>query len=142
MALPHAHLLDVIDVGPLGDSLHESVSTSLIRTGRLQLLHLVLPAHRDQPLHQVEEECVLHCLEGTVEVTMPGGPRRLQAGQLLVLPASQPHGLRARTDCAVLATILLRQAPEAGAGEAADADADRHGEAGDAGGEAARRGGA
>lgn len=112
MALPHAHLLDVIDVGPLGDSLHDSVSTSLIRTGRLQLLHMVLPAHRDQPLHHVDEECVLHCLEGTVEVTLPGGPRRLQAGQLLVLPASQPHGLRARTDCAVLATILLRQADD------------------------------
>ena len=120
MALPHAHLLDVIDVSPLGDSLRDSVSTSLIRTGRLQLLHMVLPAHRDQPLHHVEEECVLHCLEGTVEVTLPGGPRRLQAGQLLVLPASQPHGLRARTDCAVLATILLRQADDQSPGRSPD----------------------
>ncbi len=117
MALPHAHPLDIIDVTPLGASLRESVSTSLIKTGRLQLLHLVLPAHKDQPLHQLGEECVLHCLEGVVEVTMPGGARRLQAGQLLVLPASQSHGLRARTDCAVLATLLLR-----------------HGDAGDHGG--------
>ncbi len=109
MALPHAHPLDIIDVTPLGESLKESVSTSLIKTRQLQLLHLVLPAHKDQPLHQVNAECILHCLEGVVEVTMPGGVRRLQAGQLLVLPAAQSHGLRARTDCAVLATLLLRQ---------------------------------
>jgi quercetin dioxygenase-like cupin family protein len=108
MALPHAHPLDVMDVSPLGDRLHDAVSTSLIRTERIQLLHLVLPAHRDQPAHQVDDECVLHCLEGTVEVTLPGGVRRLRAGQLLVLPAAQPHGLRARTDCAVLVTILVR----------------------------------
>lgn len=109
MALPHAHPLDIISVTPLGEALADAVSSSLIKTGRLQLLHMVLPAHKDQPLHQLEDECILHCLEGLVEVTMPSGVRRLQAGQLLVLPAGQAHGLRARSDCAVLATLLLRQ---------------------------------
>lgn len=116
MALPHATLLDVIDVTPLGPRLIETASTSLIKTERLQLLHLVLLAHQDMPMHHVDEECVLQCLEGTVEVTMPGGTRRLQAHQLLVLPAGQVHGLRARTDCTVLATLLLRQ------GDAGDRD--------------------
>ena len=117
MALPHAHPLDVIDVSPLGPGLLDAVSTSLIKTDRLQLLHMVLPAHRDQPMHQVEEPCTLHCLECVVEVQMPGGTRRLQAGQLLVLPAGQPHALRARTDCAVLATLLLRAGDAGGQGD-------------------------
>ena len=39
MALPHAQPLDVIDIGPLGPGLHDAVSTSLIKTERLQLLH-------------------------------------------------------------------------------------------------------
>jgi quercetin dioxygenase-like cupin family protein len=108
MALPHALPLDVIDVRPLGPALLEAVSTSLIKTQRIQLLHLVLPAHRDMPLHHVDDECTVHCLEGTVEVTMPGGVRRLQAGQLLVVPAREAHGLRARSDCAVLVTLLLK----------------------------------
>ena len=43
MALPHAQLLDVIDVRPLGDALADAVSTSLIKTEHVQLLHLVLP---------------------------------------------------------------------------------------------------
>jgi quercetin dioxygenase-like cupin family protein len=108
MALPHADLLDIINVSPLGDALAQAVSTSLIKTGRVQLLHMVLRAHQDQPQHHVEDECTLHCLEGDVEVVTPGGTRRLRAGQLVVLPAAQKHSLRARADSAILVTLLLR----------------------------------
>ena len=108
MALPHARPLDVVNVAPLGDKLSEAVSTSLIKTGRLQLLHMVLPAHKDQPFHHVDEECTIHCLEGTVEVVTGAGVRQLRAGNLVVLPAKEQHSLRARTDCAVLVTLILR----------------------------------
>ena len=121
MALPHAQPLDVIGVRPLGDGLAAAPSTSLLKTDRLQLLHLVLPAHKDQPEHHVDDECTIHCLEGDVEVVMPGGSRRLGPGQLVVLPAQQRHSLRARSDCAVLMTLLLQ-----------------HGDAGDHGGAGAQ----
>jgi quercetin dioxygenase-like cupin family protein len=107
MALPHAELLDVINVAPLGPNLKEAVSTSLIKTDRLQLLHLVLPAHKDMPEHHVDEQCTIHCLEGTVEVVWPGGVRQLRAGNIVVLPGKERHSLRARTDCAVLLTLVL-----------------------------------
>jgi quercetin dioxygenase-like cupin family protein len=107
MALPHAKPLDVIRVQPLGPALIDAFSTSLLKTERLQLLHLVLPAHHDQPEHHVDDECCLHCLEGDVEVAMPGGSRRLQPGDLVVLPGRQPFSLRARVDSAVLLTLLL-----------------------------------
>ena len=32
----------------------------------------------------------------------------MREGNLLVLPAKQKHSLRARTDCAVLVTLVLR----------------------------------
>jgi quercetin dioxygenase-like cupin family protein len=121
MAIPHARPLDVINVSPLGDKLQGSVSTSLIKTGRLQLLHMVLPAHKDQPFHHVAEECTIHCLEGTVEVVTGQGTSRLDAGNLVLLPARQQHSLRARTDCAVLVTLVLD-----------------HGDAGDDGGAGTR----
>jgi len=108
MALPHAQPMDVINVAPLGQSLPDTVSTSLIKTGRMQLLHLVLRAHQDQPEHHVDDECSIHCLEGDVEVVTPGGSRRLGPGNVVVLPARQRHALRARTDCAVLVTLLLQ----------------------------------
>jgi quercetin dioxygenase-like cupin family protein len=107
MALPHAQPMDIISVNPLGDTLPDAVSTSLIKTDRLQLLHLVLRAHQDQPEHHVEDECTVQCLEGVVEVVTPGGVRQLRAGNLLLLPGGERHSLRARTDCAVLVTLLL-----------------------------------
>jgi quercetin dioxygenase-like cupin family protein len=107
MALPHAQPLDVINVEPLGAKLRGAVSTSLIKTARVQLLHLVLREHQDQPEHHVDDECTIHCLEGVVELVMPGGIRHLRPGNVVVLPAGEKHSLRARTDCAVLVTILL-----------------------------------
>jgi quercetin dioxygenase-like cupin family protein len=108
MALPHASPLDVIDLDPLDSTVHEAVSSSLLKTKRLQLLHLVLPAHLDQPEHHVGDECTIQCLKGDVDVRMPGGSRRLGPGQLVVLPARQRHSLSARADSAVLVTLLLR----------------------------------
>jgi quercetin dioxygenase-like cupin family protein len=108
MALPHAQLLDVINVRPLGDKLIDAFSTSLLKTDRIQLLHLVLPAHFDQPEHHVDEECVVHCLEGDVEVVTAGGSRRLGPGQLVVVPGKQRHSLSARADSAVLVTLMLQ----------------------------------
>jgi len=108
MALPHAQLLDVINVAPLGPNLRSAVSTSLIKTQRIQLLHLVLPAHHDVPQHHVGDECSIHCLEGEIEVVTPGGTRHLRPGNLLVLPAGEPYSLRARRDSGVLMTLLLK----------------------------------
>lgn len=107
MALPHASHLDVINVAPLGEQLKGAVSTSLIKTGRMQLLHMVLAAHQDQPQHHVADECTIHCLEGEVEVVLNGGVRKLRGGQMVLLPAGEKHSLRARSDCAVLVTLLL-----------------------------------
>jgi len=116
MALPHASPLDIINVAPLGEKLHQSVSTSLIKTDRIQLLHLVLPAHKDMPEHFVDDESTIQCLEGVVEVVMGSGVRQLKAGNVIVLPAKQKHVLRARTDCAVLVTLLLDEGDAAHGG--------------------------
>ena len=109
MALPHAQHLDVINVAPLGDQLHGQVSTSLIKTGRIQLQHLVLAENQDIPQHHVDDECTIHCIEGDVEVVMGAGVRRLRAGNVIVLPAKQQHGLRARAESAVLVTLILNK---------------------------------
>ena len=127
MALPHAQLLDVINVGPLGDELRGTVSTSLIKTDSIQLLHLVLGAHQDQPQHHVDKECVIHCLEGEVEVVTGSGVRKLRAGTVIVLPARQQHALRARVQSAVLLTLLLDKGDAGdggGAGHRRDPDKD------------------
>lgn len=119
MAIPHASPLDVVSVAPLGENLHDAQSTSLIKTERIQMLHLVLPAHKDRPIHHVDDECILHCLEGVVEVVLGTGTKQLREGNVIVLPARQRFALRARTDCAVLMTLLLEE------GDAGDGGGDR-----------------
>jgi quercetin dioxygenase-like cupin family protein len=109
MALPHAQLMDVINVGPYGQELKGQVSTSLIKTGRIQLLHLVLAPHQDQPQHHVDDECTIHCLEGEVELVTGAGVRKLRPGNVIVVPAKERHSLRARTEAAVLVTLLLHE---------------------------------
>jgi quercetin dioxygenase-like cupin family protein len=125
MALPHAQHLDVINVAPLGEQLRGTVSTSLIKTDRIQLLHLVMAANQDQPQHHVDDECTIHCLEGVVELVTGSGVRRMQAGNVVVLPAKQQHALRARTEAAVLVTLVLRGGDagnQGGAGHRTDPD--------------------
>jgi len=127
MALPHAKLLDVINVAPLGPELEGQVSTSLIKTDRIQLLHLVLAPHQDLPQHHVDDECTIHCLEGEVEVVMGAGVRQLRAGNVVVLPPREQHSLRARSTAAVLVTLLLRGGDagnQGGAGHRRDLDKD------------------
>ncbi|HEX7889081.1 MAG TPA: cupin domain-containing protein [Ramlibacter sp.] len=109
MALPHAQPLDIINVAPLGEKLHGQVSTSLIKTERLQLQHLVLANNQDIPQHHVDDECTIQCLEGDVEVVMGAGVRRLRPGNVIVLPARQQHGLRARAESALLVTLILNK---------------------------------
>lgn len=108
MALPHARPMDVIDLAPLGARLPATPSTSLIKTDSLQLLHIVLHDGQDQPLHRVAGESVLHCLEGRVELVWPGGVQPLQPGRVVLLPGGQVHALRARSDAAVLVTLLTQ----------------------------------
>ena len=114
MALPHAQLLDVINVGPFGDQLPGQVSTSLIKTERIQLLHMVLAPNQDVPQHHVDDECTLPCLEGLVEVVTGAGVRQLRAGNVLVLPALERHSVRARDQVSALLVTLVLRAGDAG----------------------------
>jgi len=59
-------------------------------------------------------------------VVTGGGVRQLRPGNLLVVPAKEQHALRARTDCAVLVTLVLSQG-DAGHGGGAGARTLREG---------------
>ncbi len=107
MALPHAQPLDIIDVRPLGPGLRNAVTTSLIKTPTLQLMHLVLQAGLGLPEHSVAGAISVQCLEGEAVVTTPSRICHLGAGRLVVLEGGEPHAVRAVTDASLLVTVLL-----------------------------------
>ncbi|MDR0225934.1 MAG: cupin domain-containing protein [Burkholderiaceae bacterium] len=102
MALEHASPRQAIDLHA-HDGL--AISTSLLRTDHLQLLRLVLPAGHTLPQHHVRGDLTLHCLAGEADVATAAGHCSLAPGMLVMLPAGEPHALRALSDCVVLVTL-------------------------------------
>lgn len=109
MALVHALPLDVISVRPLAAQLLEVKTHSLLKTDKLQLMRVVLAAGQTMPQHHVSGEITIQCLEGEVLVSTPRRVCPLAAGELLVLPAHEPHALKASTQASLLVTVLLNQ---------------------------------
>ena len=107
MALQHAQPLDIIDVRPLGAELHQAVTTSLLKSPALQLMRLVLRAGEGMREHRVAGAVTVQCLEGEAVVTASSRRCRLNAGQLVMLPESEPHAVQALTDSSLLVTVLL-----------------------------------
>jgi quercetin dioxygenase-like cupin family protein len=107
MAIPHAQPMDVVDVRPLGSGIHSSRTATLVKTDRLELIRLVLPAGKTLPEHEVAGEITVQCLEGHVEFRSGDVIRGLSAGQLVYLSGASKHSLSAVDDSSLLLTILL-----------------------------------
>lgn len=110
MGIPHAASGQIVDVRPLGKSLAQSVTTTLVKTDRLEVIRLVLPAGKEIPSHKVPGEITVQCLEGEVEFSTGGQSQVLSAGQLLYLRGNEPHSLKGIQDASVLVTIQLHGA--------------------------------
>jgi len=63
---------------------------------------------KDQELseHTAPFDALVHVLEGEAEVTISGKPFVLSAGDAIVMPANEPHALRARQRFKMLLTMI------------------------------------
>lgn len=104
MALKHAQLLEVIDL--LAVAAQSAKAVSLLKTEHLQLMRIVLAAGQALPEHHVTGEVTIQCVSGEVAVCTPGRMNRLVAGQMIVLPAAEPHSVQATVDSVLLVTAL------------------------------------
>jgi quercetin dioxygenase-like cupin family protein len=109
MAIPHAKSGEVIDLRPMGEALAHAVTSTLVKTDRLEIIRYVVPAGKEWHGHQVAGEITVQCLEGRVAFTAGGTTRELAAGQMVYLAGNEPHSLRGIEDASVLVTILLHQ---------------------------------
>ncbi|MGH7135262.1 MAG: cupin domain-containing protein [Pirellulales bacterium] len=108
MAIHHAAPAEVFDVRPLGATLRESKTSTLVKTGTLEVIRIVLPAGKQLPPHQVDGEITVQCLEGCMAFDVEGTEHELAHGQMLYLAGGATHALRGIEDSSVLVTILLR----------------------------------
>jgi quercetin dioxygenase-like cupin family protein len=82
-------------------------SSLLAKTPVLEVRRLVLARGRAIPTHHAKGEITVHCLEGRITFTAGDHDHDLKAGQLLILPAGQPHALVGLEDAVVLVTKVL-----------------------------------
>lgn len=63
---------------------------------------------KDQGLseHTAPYDALVHILEGEAEVTISGQPYSLKAGEAIIMPANEPHALRATQKFKLLLTMI------------------------------------
>lgn len=105
-SIQHAESGEVIQLD-LGATLGGSKTTTLVKTGDLELTRLVLPAGKEIASHKAPGEITVQCLEGRVAFTSSGTTQELTAGQLLYLAAGEPHAVKGIEDSSLLVTILI-----------------------------------
>jgi len=108
MSTPLSQPSEVIDLRPLGSAIAQSKTRAVIKTDRMELIRLVMPAGKTIAEHRAPDEITVHCLEGKIAFTTLGVTTELSAGQLMLLPSAQPHALQAIDDSSVLVTLLLK----------------------------------
>lgn len=57
--------------------------------------------------HTAPFDALVICLEGEAEVTISGSPAPVRRGEMIVLPANEPHALRAQSPFKML-LIMIR----------------------------------
>ena len=56
--------------------------------------------------HTAPFDALVHVLEGEVEITIAGKLHRLQSGEMILMPAQQPHALRAMQRFKMILTMI------------------------------------
>lgn len=109
MALQHASSGDKIALSRNDDDIAFFTSVALVKTPHMELIRLVLPKERPMPLHRVDGEVTLQCLEGELEVDAHDRITNLKPGEMLYLAGGVPHAVRAVQDAVGLMTILIER---------------------------------
>ena len=107
MAIPHARPGEVVDVRPLGAGLATAKTSTLLKTEKVEIIRLVMDAGKVLAEHKARGEITVHCLEGKLAFTALGLAQELTAGQLLYLPAGEPHSVKCLENASFLLTILV-----------------------------------
>jgi quercetin dioxygenase-like cupin family protein len=113
---PRPKISGVIDVLSDGPAQQGAPPSSLAKTEMLEVRRLTLPKGRAIPTHKALGEITVQCLEGRIAFTASGVTREVRVGQLIVLPAGEPHSLVGLEDSTLLVTKVLLHPPSSPSG--------------------------
>src|SRR6478752_10676191 len=82
------------------------VSRTLLKRGGGTITLFAFDEGQGLSEHTAPFDAVAHVLEGEAEITIAGTPLRSTTGELVLLPANQPHAVHARTRFKMLLTMI------------------------------------
>ena len=97
---------------PLGKTIRDAESETLMESDRLELIRLVIPAGKKIPPHRAPGDITVQCIEGRVAFEHDGHSLELRPGDLLHLCPQETHALEGIDDSSVLVTRLRPHADE------------------------------
>jgi nucleotide-binding universal stress UspA family protein/quercetin dioxygenase-like cupin family protein len=98
---------ELVEAGPLSGSLSSAHTRTLFRSDAVEVVRLIVHAGAELPEHTSRGETTLQCLEGRVALTALGKTQILKGGNLLGLPAGEPHALKGIENASLLLTIVV-----------------------------------
>jgi nucleotide-binding universal stress UspA family protein/quercetin dioxygenase-like cupin family protein len=97
---------EIISVRPLGAELATAETRSLVKTGAVEVVRMIVRAGKNIPEHRTTGQLLVQCLEGRVILTALGKAQTLRAGDFIYLPAGERHEVRGIEESALLLTIV------------------------------------
>ena len=82
------------------------VSRTLIKKPAGTVTAFAFDAAEGLSEHTAPFDALVLVVEGDAEISISGSPRRVRAGELLKLPAGQPHSVRAMTRLKMLLVMV------------------------------------
>lgn len=106
MALEHAVSGQIFNLDPLGASLKDATTRSIVKTDSFQAIRLIVRAGERIPEHKVEGAIMLHCLEGAARLETSDGTIALKANDWVYLDGGVLHTVCGDKDSSLLLTII------------------------------------
>ncbi len=105
-AEPQTNPGEIITVRRSGPALTKTRSEKLVRTEAFELIRLFVPAGKELAEHRAPGTLIFECREGRVAFTALGKSQNVEPGQLLFLPAGEPHSVKGLEDATLLLTVI------------------------------------
>jgi quercetin dioxygenase-like cupin family protein len=82
------------------------VSRALLKRSGGTFTFFAFDAGQGLSEHTAPFDAIAHVLEGEAEITISGTPVRVAAGEIVLMPANQPHAVTARSRFKMLLTMI------------------------------------
>ncbi|MCX6067685.1 MAG: cupin domain-containing protein [Chloroflexi bacterium] len=101
---PKAETLQIAEMATYQDGSVVSRQITKAEAGNVTLF--AFDAGQELSEHTAPFDALVHILDGQAEVYISGQPFQLNTGQAIILPAGQPHALKAQQKFKMLLTMI------------------------------------